>query len=67
MSLPTGRTKSAATIHRQTRRILNCHATKIAELLLAKALSGDAVALSAVSNLLIEVNRNPLSSATKQP
>lgn len=57
-----GRTKSTATINREIRRALNQHGATIAEKLLAKALTGDSVALAACSTLLIEVNRQPLPS-----
>lgn len=53
---PIGRTKSGATIQRETRRILNKHGATIVSMLLEKALSGDTVALVACTNLLLASN-----------
>ncbi len=59
MTERTGRIKSAPTVHREIRRTLNKYGATIAEKLLAKALTGDANALVACGQLLVEANRNP--------
>jgi hypothetical protein len=53
---PVGRTKLAATIHRENRRILNGYSAQLTEKSLAKALSGDSTALLACATLLLAAN-----------
>ncbi len=53
---PVGRTKLAATIHRENRRILNKYSAQLAEKALAKALQGDGAAILACSNMLLAAN-----------
>lgn len=60
MGLPhPGRTKCAATIHREARRTLNGYSQQLIEKSLAKALAGDSNALLACSNLLLAANQEP--------
>lgn len=55
-----GGTVQPERVQREIRRCLNKSAGAIAEKLLAKALTGDSVALAACSSLLIEANRQPI-------
>ena len=52
-----GRFKTAATIHRENRQVLNKYSQQITEKALAKALAGDGSALLACSNLLLAANQ----------
>lgn len=56
MTATTGRTLASATVARRLRRVLNSHAQTLTEKVLARALAGDAQALSAAAALLIAAN-----------
>ena len=53
---PVGRTKLAATLHRENRRILNKYNEQLTQKALAKALQGDSTAILACSNLILAAN-----------
>lgn len=53
----TGRIKARTTVNREIRRVMNTHATDLANIIIEKALAGDTTAMLAASNLMIEANR----------
>lgn len=54
-----GRFKTAATIHKENRQILNKYSAFITEKVLSKALQGDGASLLAATQLLLAANQEP--------
>jgi hypothetical protein len=51
------RIKGRTTVNRELRRVLNTHASALAEVILQKALCGDSAAMLAATHLMIEANK----------
>ena len=52
------RIKARTTVNRELRRVLNAHASTLAEVILQKALSGDSSAMLAATHLMLEANKS---------